>query len=173
LAQPLWAPALAPITPQLLAEFLTLAPFFFAGAALYVLRGQIPLHWVVAVSAAGLLVLGLALDVARYGLAPAVAYLMLWLGARLPLTWLARRNDLSYGVYIYGFPCEQLLALAGVPDAVGIIGYIAASTVLTQCCAAASWWLVEKPSRRWRHLLDPRQPRLFQTGLHRTPLRSV
>lgn len=57
--------------------------------------------------------------------------------------------DLSYGLYLFAWPVQQLVAmydLAGSPA-----GFIAISTVVTLVLAAASWFLVERPSmRRWR-----------------------
>ena len=45
--------------------------------------------------------------------APLIAYVLLWLSTVLPSPRLARRHDISYGVYIYAFPVQQLLAYAG------------------------------------------------------------
>ena len=57
----------------------------------------------------------LALSVATdYGpvLAPLpVALLVLWAGIVLPFGRVGRRNDFSYGIYIYAFPVQQLIAV--------------------------------------------------------------
>ena len=42
------------------------------------------------------------------------AYLVLWLAIRLPIVEVRQHGDFSYGMYIYAFPVEQLLALYGV-----------------------------------------------------------
>ena len=53
-----------------------------------------------------------------------LTYLLLYVGS----TWrtrLAAKEDISYGMYIYGWPVQQLLALAGVgalvPQAVRLL----------------------------------------------------
>ncbi len=56
-----------------------------------------------------------------------------------------RMGDWSYGLYLYGFPVQQVLALAGL-GAAGVAGFTLASTVLATICAALSWFLIEKPA---------------------------
>ncbi len=80
-----------------------------------------------------------------------LAYLLLWLGGVLP-TRVGAKNDISYGVYIYAFPVQQLLALAGV-QRFGVIPMMVASTICTIPLAWSSWVLVERPAMRlkgWR-----------------------
>lgn len=55
------------------------------------------------------------------------------------------RTDLSYGIYIYSFPCQQLLFAAGVA-ALPLPAFISASLILSAGCALVSWRLVEKPA---------------------------
>jgi peptidoglycan/LPS O-acetylase OafA/YrhL len=80
---------------------------------------------------------------------------------------LLRRNDISYGVYIYHMPLVNLLIALGVAgNAVGFP--IALSATLA--CAAISWRLVEKPALRWKlHPLYPherlRRPAVREAGL--------
>lgn len=65
----------------------------------------------------------------------------------MPLQKVGRRNDLSYGVYIYAWPVQQLVALSG-GSRHGVALYIALSIALTYPLAALSWFLVEKPALR-------------------------
>jgi peptidoglycan/LPS O-acetylase OafA/YrhL len=60
---------------------------------------------------------------------------------------LLRRNDLSYGVYLYHWPVIVLLVFTGV--AVGLRGGLLAVSVAL-ALAAASWWLIERPALRCR-----------------------
>jgi len=55
------------------------------------------------------------------------------------------KTDLSYGIYIYSFPCQQLLFALGVASA-GVLAFFAASLLLSAVCAWLSWTLVERPS---------------------------
>jgi peptidoglycan/LPS O-acetylase OafA/YrhL len=58
---------------------------------------------------------------------------------------LLRRNDISYGVYIYHMPVVNLLLAVGLAG--NAIGFPIALCV-TLVCAALSWRLVEKPAMR-------------------------
>jgi len=61
-----------------------------------------------------------------------------------PLARLLRGIDLSYGLYLYAWPMQQLVAMyhwASRPAT-----FIAISTVLAGACATASWFIVERPS---------------------------
>lgn len=148
--------------PGTLQVFLGLAPYFFAGAALYMLRSRIPLHPAVAVAgaviAAGILATGAPPILA----ALPVAYVLLWLGAALPFHTVGRRNDISYGMYIYAFPVQQTLMLLGL-DAGGPWLFIVASVVCTAPLAALSWFLIERPAMGLRRAAD-RFP-LVRSGL--------
>lgn len=83
-----------------------------------------------------------------------VGALVLWLalyGRWLPVIP-AKMGDWSYGTYLYGFPVQQWLAYIGFYH-YGVTAFVLASTVLTLMLAAASWYLVEKPVLRFKHLL--------------------
>lgn len=145
-------------------DLLRLAPFFFAGATLYVLRRAVPQHPLLALAA---VVVGLAAAATVPVLAALpVAYLALWLGAVLPLRGVAQRHDLSYGLYIYAFPVQQLLAVLG-GTRYGVGAYVVLSVLGTVPFAAASWLLVERPAMRLRHLL-PRASESARPGRHRS-----
>lgn len=64
-----------------------------------------------------------------------------------------QRNDLSYGIYLYGWPMQQLALLAG---AATIPANIVAGTALAACGAALSWFLIERPALSWRRRRDRR-----------------
>jgi peptidoglycan/LPS O-acetylase OafA/YrhL len=98
---------------------------FFAGAALQLVGKRVPL-WLGIASAAAFPFAGVAvLPTAVIGLSRP---------GRLPA-------DLSYGVYVYAFPAQLLLAQAGkltlLTAALAVIPF-----------AAASWFLVERPAQR-------------------------
>ena len=76
--------------------------------------------------------------------APALAYLIVYLGTGLPRP-VRLRADLSYGIYIYHWPTEQVLMLTSVAMLPTIaFGALALAAVLLP--ATASWYLVEKRS---------------------------
>ena len=55
--------------------------------------------------------------------------------------------DLSYGIYVLHFPCEQLLA-AWKFESHGFVFFFLCSIVATTACATVSWFLVERPALR-------------------------
>lgn len=83
-------------------------------------------------------------------------YLILWLAVRLPrvLHRIGQTNDYSYGVYIYSFLVQQVLAKYGAPR-LGFVGYFAASAAIALALAFASWHLVEKLALRCKGWTPP------------------
>ena len=64
-----------------------------------------------------------------------------------PAARVLRGVDLSYGLYLYAWPMQQLVALyhwASRPAT-----FIVVSTVMAATCAAASWFAIERPSMAW------------------------
>jgi peptidoglycan/LPS O-acetylase OafA/YrhL len=84
-----------------------------------------------------------------------IAFLCLWLGITLPFRTVGRRNDLSYGLYVYGFPVQQTLALLGAAR-FGLTWFASLRLLLTMPLAIGSWFLVERPALQfkdgWRQL---------------------
>jgi peptidoglycan/LPS O-acetylase OafA/YrhL len=83
----------------------------------------------------------------------AVVWLTLYVGQLDALGKILRpRSDLSYGVYIYGWPCQQF-----VVSAMGSITnpylFAAISIMAASACAAISWRFIEKPSIKLGHRL--------------------
>ncbi|MDG3042515.1 acyltransferase family protein [Roseicyclus marinus] len=118
----------------------TFAPLFAAfslGTAAHVFRDRLHLSPVLALAA-----LPLAL-VAAWPLAiAALGYAALVLSLRAPALHLP--NDISYGVYIYGWPVMQTIVHL-VPE-IGPLALAAASLAATLPFAIASWHLVERPA---------------------------
>ena len=65
------------------------------------------------------------------------------------LSRLAQKHDLSYGMYLYGFPVEQLLAHAAQVGHIAILqsaaGLFVSATSITLVLAALSWRYIEHP----------------------------
>jgi peptidoglycan/LPS O-acetylase OafA/YrhL len=126
------------------------AAAFLSGTMLYLYADEVPFDGRLAVLAAGSVAIGVFLPSPHAVIALPLAYLCLWAGARWRTT-LCRDVDLSYGVYIYGFPVLQMLALLGVHHH-GHLIYFLASVAATLPLAAISFLVVERPAmraRRW------------------------
>lgn len=130
----------------------TLGGYFAAGAVLFCYSERVPMRgWIAAASA--LLILVAAMTSTFRGLAGfPVAYLMLWLGIALPLSAVGAQNDLSYGMYVYAFPVQQMLAILLVGVALPPTLFVILAIAATVPFAAASWLLVEKPAMRLKTL---------------------
>jgi peptidoglycan/LPS O-acetylase OafA/YrhL len=115
----------------------------------YTYRDLIPLNRVAALGASLALVVTVATGTyAEFGLL-AVAYLTLFLAVTLPATRINTTTDVSYGVYIYGFPAQQLLVAFGA-NRFGPAPFFILAASITLVLAWFSWRLVEKPAMRLR-----------------------
>ncbi len=104
---------------------------------------------------------------------PIIAYPLLWLGAHLPFQGVGARNDYSYGLYIYAFPVQQLLAIGGATQ-LGYVPFTVLVILATSVLAVASWWLVEKRALALKSLRlgtrEPTTPAGLVTDLDHHPL---
>ncbi|ETB24464.1 acyltransferase family protein [Mycobacterium avium] len=122
------------------------AIMFSAGAVMYQWRDVIPARWsLVAVALAIVAAAGFLPDYRVVGALP-LAYAVIVTGSLLKSERLVLRTDLSYGVYIYAFPTQQLLAVCGLATRLHPALFFLASVAATLPLAAASWFLIEKPS---------------------------
>jgi peptidoglycan/LPS O-acetylase OafA/YrhL len=78
------------------------------------------------------------------------AYLILRLGSLRSFSRIGSRFDISYGVYIYGWPIQQLLAALHLPTVLPPLGYAAIALVAVWPFAFLSCVLVEQPAQRMR-----------------------
>lgn len=140
--------------PLVVRDLALLAPFFLAGATLYRYSHRIPVSFGCATAASLALLLVLMFDFGKSLSALPVAYLCIWLGIVLPqaLRRVGARNDVSYGMYLYGFPVQQTLALLGV-QSLGLPAFMLLGVLATLPFAVASWFLVERPAMRLKNLV--------------------
>lgn len=126
-----------------------LFPFFFAGSAFYVFRDLIPKSAALAVLAFVAILISLKTGGALLALVFCGTYLVLFvaLSFKGETRMCGRRMDLSYGIYLYGWPVQQLVLfkLEEDPDALSVFGL---SMFLTTMIAIVSWLLVERPALR-------------------------
>jgi peptidoglycan/LPS O-acetylase OafA/YrhL len=79
----------------------------------------------------------------------AIGYCSLWFAYGLRLKGFERWGDYSYGVYLWGFPIQQLLAL-GIERPAPMLVFVLAVPI-TLLVAVASWHWIEKPALSLKH----------------------
>jgi peptidoglycan/LPS O-acetylase OafA/YrhL len=122
---------------------------FFVGSTFAMYSRQIPMTTALGLGSAAIFFLtwwkgGLY----TFGI-PAFVYLLIWLASALPKR-LQRigndgRPDLSYGVYLYGWPVQQFLAYLGLHK-FGFLPFLLGSLALSTVFAFCSWYAVERPT---------------------------
>lgn len=133
---------------------LRLGSFFAAGALLYFLSDRLKVNTAYLVAATALFAItALAGFAEELGQVP-FGFVLLWLGARLRVSF-GRTNDLSYGIYIWGWPIQQVLASFDVTS-LGFLSYATLAVLLTVPIAWLSWVYVEKPALSLRKKIPPR-----------------
>jgi len=135
-----------------LTSALEMAPYFFAGAVyrMWVPQKFLNLQW-------GLMLLVLVALFARTPLSAEIAclvltpYLTLALGyARPPVFGFVEKfGDPSYGVYLYGFLCQQIVAHF-LPVREAPLANFALSVIPAIALGMLSWRLIEKPALSWK-----------------------
>lgn len=130
--------------PEHLAYLTWVTAFFITGTLLWTWRARIRLCWW------PLLVLLLAAAATRGSLWFTPLYVATVTYGTFCIAFLPRwptpgRSDFSYGLYLYGWPMQQLALIAG---ATTVLTNTLLASVLAVACAAMSWFLVERPALR-------------------------
>ena len=131
-------------------SFIRFSLMFLAGTVLHLFSERVLMSGCLAVLALASVAASLWLvpDYRATGGLP-LAYLVLWCGVRLPIR-IGLRTDISYGMYIYAFPTQQLLVSVGAAS-LGWLGYAALGAVATVPLALLSWYAVERPALRLKN----------------------
>lgn len=130
---------------------------FFYGASLRLFQDRIPASRSAFLALLATLAMSTA-DADMFGVAwrLAVGYLVIYaaLVPGGPLRAFNRVGDYSYGVYIYAFPVQQVLAHYW--QGIGPVEMTVFAFAATSLLAAISWHAVEEPAMRLRHRLPRR-----------------
>lgn len=141
-----------------LAQSISLTSCFLVGACFYLFRREITdrLNWKASlVCATGAVALMFLPHFAEAGFSTFGAAALFWLALKADLGRLQRINDswdISYGVYLYGWPIATLLLWFNRDLSPWLLA--TATLPLALACGVASWWGLEKWTkdlgRQWR-----------------------
>lgn len=136
---------------------LELVKYFAAGMMLYAFRNHIPHNKYLAWFSGLMLLVGL-IDTAHFKLFVAIfgAYLVMYLAFKptKSLYQFSKHGDLSYGIYIYAFPIQQLVAMWFGTSITPAKSFVF-SYPLTLICAYISWHLIEKHALKLKKFKFP------------------
>lgn len=116
---------------------------FFAGATFYLFAEKIKVYPIVAVCMAILYMLSVPLCLTEITDSLLLAYPLLLIGFGKKFSWLDAVGDFSYGIYIYGFPIQ--IIVAGLMPKSGVIPFFLASFAGTLLFAVMSYQFIERP----------------------------
>jgi peptidoglycan/LPS O-acetylase OafA/YrhL len=129
---------------------LSIVTCFLSGSIFYFFRKKIPLHWFIAVCAAALLIASVPLKIFSYTFPWLAGYLVIYLALvpKSKLTRFGKYGDFSYGIYIWAFPIQQIIAQTYSPK--GSYFNALASFAIVLPIAILSWHLIEKPALKFK-----------------------
>lgn len=129
-------------------------PYFAAGVVMWWLTHRLGDSQILAYFCIAGLLTGLLLGFPHQAFACFGAYLVVYMGCRAtPLTsWIKEIGDLSYGLYLFGWPVQQMLRQ--FLDLRQPMVMFMISTLITGCLAWVLFRYVEKPAMALRHPLE-------------------
>jgi peptidoglycan/LPS O-acetylase OafA/YrhL len=130
---------------------LHVAGMFLVGVFYWINRDSLPINpWIVLVL---LMVAGLFHGTPKFGIAYAVVlpYLVFFLAFVGSSNWVKRLGDYSYGIYLYGWPVQQVMELS-FPGRGSYFNALI-SVIVATALGAISWYWIERPGMRLRNRL--------------------
>ena len=120
--------------------------FFVAGGLMFLFRDRIPYSsWLAATAIAIALPMLPVPGLAILAVIP-VVYCVTFLGlSRLRLPLFFQRGDYSYGIYLFGYPIQQLVVMLSPSELQTWFFNFCFSLPLTVVVAMMSWHIIEKP----------------------------
>lgn len=154
----------SPLSNAPIGSFIRFGFCFGLGIVAYRFRSRITLRWSVAGGLLTLAFLTNGTPVANVAFVVSFAYAALVLGsAHIPhITKFTSKTDLSFGLYIYAWPVQQLVLVSAGPS-IPVWAHLVISLVPSLLFAIFSWRLVEKPALSLKSRLQ-RSPDLVAPG---------
>lgn len=91
-----------------------------------------------------------------------LAYAIFALGKHGAMSWIARYGDFSYGLYIYAFPIQQMIA--SITHTLSMPKMFILSFLLTLIASALSWHFVESKALKWKSKINTNKYPIIQTN---------
>lgn len=133
--------------PETVSQHLRFFNYFLAGMVFFLYRDRIAYRPPLLIGAILLLIVAAQLNKLQAFMALPLVYLLMYaaFSASRAVSGFGRKRDLSYGLYLYAWPVQQMLA-AHFRGAFAPYSLFLAAFPLTLMCAWISWYFVEKPS---------------------------
>lgn len=125
--------------------------FFYIGSFLYINKDSVPVSPYFMLIALFLAGITLNTEKFAYGYVIFLVTFFCTVSFLKHFAWIDKYGDYSYGIYLYGWPAQQLTACV-FPDFSGTQNCLTASAIAI-VCGAASWHLVEKRALRLKKLM--------------------
>lgn len=131
-------------------NFLLLTSYFFVGSLIYIYRSKIKLDFKIFIlSLISTFVFGYC-ELLKIILPFTLSYIVMYLAfnKNIKMYKFGTKNDVSYGLYIYSFPIQQMIVhyLKNMPWYYNFIS----SFIITLLISYISWNLVEKPIMKYK-----------------------
>lgn len=129
-------------------EYVRLAGLFAVGAFCYINRSWIPIHGALLLAVIGLSYLCRSTFVYAPLFACCETLFVFWFAYNVSWRGFNRFGDYSYGIYLWGFPSQQMVAAA-----MGTLPFLLNALVgfcVALLLAIASWHAIEKPALRMK-----------------------
>ena len=143
--------------PDRTAFVLPLIAFFLAGSLLAFYHEQVHVELLPAILAAALALAFLITGLGPVLTALPLTYLILSAASLRSLARIQLSRDVAYGIYLYGWPIQQLLAALHLPAFLSPLGYAAVALIAVLPFAFASSVVVEQLDHRWLQSQPSRQ----------------
>ncbi|MEK3733247.1 acyltransferase [Paenibacillus sp. FSL M8-0334] len=124
-------------------NFIRLTPYFLIGSLLYLYRDRVVLHYRLVIFCLMLLLVGVKVGLFNIVLIVALPYTIITLAIKIRFSVFRKYGDFSYGMYIYAFPIQQLLAYKW-GESLTVFSFFLLSTFGTLIAAILSWHIIEK-----------------------------